>query len=193
MELEECLRISRQLLEHVGSRAREIQQLNRRKENTAWTKAVKTLLREEGDKREHVCLYSDTKRQLHEFLVDFTWWDCNSKVTVMACESEFGRKPEAIGEDFDKLLSVKAHFKLMIFDSYQEKTRTRRTDQILQTLTRHFREFGQHIKGEIYILLDTADLNDKTRTRIWQCMVPQNGQDATLVFKPVATQTSKEN
>jgi hypothetical protein len=158
-----------------------------RRENTAWTAAVKAVLDDLGEK-EYDCLYSNREKQSHEFLVDFTWWDPRSKVTVMACESEFGRKPEAIGEDFDKLLSVKAHFKLMIFDSYQKKTRTKRTDHILQTLTRHFREFGQHIKGEIYVLLDTADLNDKTRTRVWQCVVPKNGQNAALVFKPAAEQ-----
>jgi hypothetical protein len=189
MTLDECLKISSQLLERVDRRARGIQRPDPRKENTAWTKAVKALLREEGNKRRHVCLYSDKKRQVHEFLVDFTWWDSTMKVTVMACESEFGRKPEAIGEDFDKLLSVKAHFKLMIFDSYQKKARTKRTSQIIETLTCHFREFGQHFKGEIYILLDTADLNDKTRTRMWQCVVPKSGKNATLAFKPIAMQT----
>jgi len=188
MNLDRALEISRELLIKVGPRADDIKKLMPRKENTARTAAVKAVLEELGEGKYH-CLYSNKEKESHEFLVDFTWWDPVSSLTVLACESEFGRKPISIGEDFDKLLSVKAEFKMMIFNSYQKKSRTKRTDQILQELILHFRAFGQHIKGEIYILMDTADLNDKTRTRMWQCVISKSGKNAALVFKPVATQT----
>ena|ERR1019366_4397504 len=193
MEIEEAEAICRELLRTVRSRAEKLKKLNPKREFTAWTSAVKAVLEEIGIKKNkhYESLYSSKEKELHEFLVDFTWWDKKNKVTVLACECEFGNtrdepgNPGRVGEDFDKLLSVKASFKLMIFDSYESKKNTGQTQKILHNLSSRFRGFGQHIAGEIYILLDTRDL-DRERQRLWQCVTKKDGRDRSLVFSELS-------
>jgi hypothetical protein len=189
MKIEEAETICHELLKTVRPRAEKLKKLNPKREFTAWTSAVKAVLEAIGMKRNkhYESLYSSKENDLHEFLVDFTWWDKKNKVTVLACECEFGNtrdeagNPGRVGEDFDKLLSVKASVKLMIFDSYESKKNAGQTQKILRNLSSRFREFGQHIAGEIYILLDTRDL-DCERQRLWQCVIKKDGRDRSLAF-----------
>jgi hypothetical protein len=190
MEMDEGIRIARDLLNALRPRAEALHRLQPKKEFTAWTLAVKAILEQLADKK-YECLYSG--KELHEFLVDFTWWDAKSKRTVLACECEFGnprdvaRNPERIGEDFDKLLSVKADLKLMVFDSYASNKEETQVETVLNNLSDRFRNFGQHLDGEVYILLDTWRLGDVPTARLWQCVIKQNGPDKSLHFFEVDT------
>jgi len=197
MELEEAKGICRELIDKVASKAEAWRQSapeRANKEFTSWTAAVKSVLEKIASREQYryESLYSNREKDIHEFLVDFTWWDPRNKTTVLVCECEFGNvrdikgNPGRVGEDFDKLLSVKAMFKLMIFDSYEAKTSDSQVKNILDTLQQHLREFGQHFDGEIYILLDTRDLNDLNRARLWQCVIKQNGPDPSLVLSEIS-------
>jgi hypothetical protein len=194
MEFEEARAICGELQKTLGSRAKELHRLTPKKEFTAWTLAVKAVLEEIGSRtnKNYESLYSCKERDIHEFLVDFTWWDKKDKVTILACECEFGNtrdvpgNPERVGEDFDKLLSVKAFFKLMIFDSYESTNGKCQTQDILQNLQNRFRKFGQHTSGEIYVLLDTREWDDFKRNRLWQCVITRDGHDESLILSEFA-------
>jgi hypothetical protein len=191
ISLSETKEICYELLRTVAPRAEELQKLAPKKYFTAWTSAVKAILEEIG-KKKYASIYSSPEKYLHEFLVDFTWWDEVNKVTILACECEFGNtwdeagNPERVGEDFDKLLSVKALFKLMIFDSYGSKKRGNQLQKIIERLNKSLSEFGQHVAGEIYIALDTCDMNNLERPRLWQCVIEHNGADESLMFIEIA-------
>ncbi len=197
MNLEDAKHICYELIKRLLPRAEELLKLSPQKENTAWTSAVKAVLEEIGGEQNRAyntsyeSIYSSTNNDLHEFLLDFVWWDRNEKSMVLACECEFGnprnkiRDPERIAEDFDKLLSVKSHVKLMIFDSAINNTKDQQTE-ILANIHNRFREFGQHISGEIYLLLDTRKLDDSTMKRFWVCIITQNGHDNSLEFREIS-------
>jgi hypothetical protein len=184
MELEYAESLCKKIVQKLPEKAEALRKLLPMKENTAWTKAIKAIL-EELAQPEYECLYSAPKADNHEFLADFTWWDKNRKRLILACESEFGnprdRKNDLdrIGYDFDKLLSIKAEMKLMIFDSNSLKS-----GQILENLTSRAREFSQHCAGEIYMLLDTVAFEDTTRVRLWGAVIQRDSTNPDLAFMP---------
>jgi len=109
-------------------------------------------------------------------MLDFVWWGRGK--AVLACECEWGNTRDAdrnalrVAEDFDKLLSFKSPFKLMIFDSYsQPDTR----DQVIKLLERYLREFTDHRKSEQYLVIDMCK-----KPAAWLCEITQEGSDPGL-------------
>jgi hypothetical protein len=114
------------------------------------------------------------------------WWqEKGSQRAVLACESEFGNSrypaltPLLVGEDFDKLLSFKSPWKIMIFDSYTDGAETQRL--VIEELNRYLRSFGDHRRGEIYIAIDLCK-----ESKAWSCSIGSDGEDQGLEFKTLA-------
>ena len=128
---------------------------------------------------------------MSEFMLDLVWWkDGPGGYAELACESEFGnlrdpkRNAGRVAEDFDKLLSFKAPFKLMIFDSYgarRDGSNPNRED-VLTVLNRYLREYGDHRIGEQYVLVDMCS----GKAAAWLCPITQEGEDTTLTFQPIS-------
>ncbi len=137
-----------------------------RGEFTRWTAAVKEWLATEAVKYDSFAIYSGPDQR--EFLLDLVWWS-NGKPSsaTLACESEWGntRYPDhnvvLVAEDFDKLLSFKASFKLMIFDSYS-KLDTR--EATIQELNRYLADYNDHRDNEQYLVIDMSQ-----EPAAWQC------------------------
>jgi len=105
--------------------------------------------------------------------VDYCWHDwANREVgnrLLLVCESEWGTK-DRFGEevcwqevevDFEKLLSVKAPFKLLIFTSnFQLDEAQSREDgdfsieYARKRLSASLECYGHHLAGEVYVFLD---------------------------------------
>jgi len=176
--------IVKALLVRVPAEASELN-VDGRTEGKAWTTAVKHVLHQLGTERGYESIYTQRELGVREFLLDFVWWDKKKGVGVLACESEFGNtrfesgNPLLVGEDFDKLLSFKAPLKLMIFDSYTNaKAPTPTRNDILTEVHRYVTEYGYHIAGEVYVLIDFC-----TDPKIWICTVKSEGPGSTLKFE----------
>lgn len=154
-----------------------------RGEFTLWTLAVKTWLAKQCRDRGYTPLSNHEGES--EFLLDFVWWkEAPGARAVLACECEWGntRFPEAmpglVAYDFDKLLSFKALFKLMIFDSYSQQ---HLQDATIETLNRYLQEFGDHRSGEEYVVVDMSNLR-----AAWSAKIETDGEHASLKLQPLS-------
>jgi hypothetical protein len=188
ISIEEIANICQILASEVKAKAEILIVQMPRREDTAWTLAVKATLEEIGSKKGYESLYSNREKGNHEFLLDLVWWDRRDgfDAAALACECELGNKrdelhnPLRVEEDFDKLLSFKAPLKLMIFDSYGTKAGSQNTvDQIITALNGYLQRYRIHIAGETYLLWDCSD-----ESKFWKCDITMNGIDSTLGFEP---------
>jgi hypothetical protein len=129
-------------------------------------------------------IYTD-QQNMSEFLLDLVWWkDGPGGSAVLACEIEWGnmrdprRNPGRVAEDFDKLLSFKAPFKLMIFDSYHNEVIQ---NEVIQELDRYLNEFGDHRIREQYLVVDISPLK-----KAWSCQISKEGHDTSLRLSELA-------
>jgi hypothetical protein len=121
-----------------------------------------------------------------EFLADVTWAEIDrEKRILLACEIEWGTSWQGkthwshVSEAFEKLLPVKAPFKVFIFSSdYTLKgpDRTAKGDSSIEfakeKLKLSLENYGHHLPGEVYILIDFPQTrirngNGKYRSFIW--------------------------
>ena len=100
-----------------------------------------------------------------EWLLDLLWMDKKDWRIVLAVESEWGNQGE-IESDFLKLLSVKAHKKLMIFSS------ANRTQDVMERIRALMVKYPFHLAGEEYMALDIA-MQGVSR---YSFTVPNNGR-----------------
>jgi len=149
----------------------------------AWTKPMKTVLAELG--KTHAgfrSIYTDRSENMRKFMLDFIWWSDNG--AMLACECEWGNSwnpksnPQAVADDFDKLLSFKAPMKLMIFDSYADATLQ---SECLSLLDKYLAQYPSHIEGEQYLLIDFCK-----EFRAWTVTVKKHGLDPSLAFTTLA-------
>ena len=104
-------------------------------------------------------------------MLDVVWWQNKTPGSaLLGCESEWGntRFHEAtmllrVAEDFDKLLSFKAPFKLMIFEAEPDSPNERDT---LAELDRYLREYGDHRESEQYLVINLCD-----KPAAWLCRI----------------------
>ena len=155
-----------------------------RGEFTLWTLAAKHWLASQAQEQGLRAIYTD-QQGMSEFMLDLVWWqDGPGGSAILACEMEWGntrdprRNPGRVAEDFDKLLSFKAPFKLMIFDSYNKKEIQ---SEVIQELNRYLQEYGDHRIGEQYLVVDMSPLNTA-----WLCDINQSGEDASLQLIPLS-------
>jgi len=178
---------ARELLLNVDKLAEggEIERV--RGDGTLWTHAVKHWLELKGKNLGFRSIYTD-RAGMSEFMLDFVWWEDKSDQSPgrarLACEMEWGNRRDPkhnvarVAEDFDKLLSFKALFKLMLFDSYDvEKIQT----DVIAELDRYLQEFGDHRSDELYLVIDVA----AKRHSAWECRISEDGPNSLLRFKPL--------
>lgn len=121
-----------------------------------------------------------------EFLVDVTWTEINKeKRILLACEIEWGTGWHGktywshIAEAFEKLMPVKAPFKVFIFSSDYTLKGSKRTPKgnfsiefAKEKLEASLSNYGHHLPGEVYIFIDFPQThikngNGKYRSFIW--------------------------
>ncbi len=169
----------RSLMPRVRKRAEELQTLKEYAghEQTAWTAALKLILKEDGNKQDCESLYRlNGDDSSSEFLLDFVWWKRfgTSEGALLACESEFGNPRgrsndvEAIGSDFWKLLTFKAPLKMMVFDVISSDGD--RELKILSLLTTFMRSYIAHVEGGLYLFVDASPA-----FKIWYVRISRSG------------------
>ncbi len=153
-------------------------------ESTRWTVAMKEWL--SSIARQHGMRGIHTASDMSEFLLDLVWWhDGPPQGAVLACEMEWGNtrhpqgNPARVVEDFDKLLSVKAPFKLMLFDSYGNAER--RTEMI-SAMDSYLQKFGDHRAGEQYLAIDVSPL-----PHAWLCKISHDSEDSLPKLSALTT------
>jgi hypothetical protein len=94
-----------------------------------------------------------------EFLVDFVLWrrdlgDGNKSGAWIACESEWNRNSEEVLKDFDKLLSFRAPYKVMI---YGANKKPQLGEECRAGFYHYLSTFYWNTGGEAYIFLEFVD------------------------------------
>jgi hypothetical protein len=152
-----------------------------------WTDAVQdafgALLENDGYSNNSEVLPHGTKEDRHSrkdaFLLDFVLWRRdlgkeNEEGAWIACESEWNRDSKSVLEDFDKLLSFRAPYKLMVYSAKEHGT----LGQICRTeFKKRLTGFHWRLSGEIYIFLEFVDSDRKANIYICE---PSKGLDLIL-------------
>ena len=140
-----------------------------RGEYTRWTWAVKEWLAREAPKHDCKAIYSK-RDEMSEFMLDVVWWQNKTPGSaLLGCESEWGntrdtkRNAARVAEDFDKLLSFKAPFKLMIFEAEPDSPNERAT---IAELDRYLSEYDDHRKTEQYLVVNLCN-----KPAAWLCRI----------------------
>src|SRR5258708_478963 len=97
---------------------------------------------------------------------------------VLAVESEWGKLP-AIEDDFDKLVSIKARRKLLLFCTSNHKG----ADVIVKKLESNMRDYPYHLAGEEYMLLEVT----APGAFRYYFRVPSDGRRADVSFESVGS------
>jgi len=150
-----------------------------RGENTAYTLAVKETLKNIAATCSATtkCFYTAAEPGMKEFLLDLVWWDddgIDGALLACECEWQYARfsngeaYPQAVGEDFGKLLVFKAPLKLMIFATPQDSPEIGAC--VIREIERYLRKYRHHVEGEVYLILDFAPA-----PKAWIAIVEQHG------------------
>jgi hypothetical protein len=149
----------------------------------AWTQSVRKRYIEMCPDGCYV-LPSDPLTRRGEYLTDYIWAEEeNGKRVLFASESEWGSGRYGkihwtpVEYDFEKLLAIKAPFKVLIFSSicepYGSKQETNFSfEYAKQRIKASLQNYGHHIPGEVYIFIDFLQTgipggNGKYQSFIW--------------------------
>ncbi len=151
-------------------------------EYTRYTFAVKHCLAQFAIENDCRAIY--TFSGMAEFMLDLVWWQNKTpSKALLACESEWGNTRDVkhnaarVAEDFDKLLSFKAPFKLMIFEADPNSVNESET---IDELNRYLAEYADHRKGEQYLVI-----NLQKHPAAWLCQIAADGPNAQLSLAPL--------
>jgi hypothetical protein len=114
------------------------------------------------------------------------------KRIVLAVESEIDDtkyRQMRIEQDCEKLLAIKAPFKLMIFSSEKHGFTNEKAVEAFQL---YLEPYGQHLQGETYIFVDYNEnnlegINGSFIAHIWQSEL--NGPQTPITLLPVSSAT----
>jgi hypothetical protein len=148
----------------------------------AWTQSVRRRFIE-------ICpegcypLPGDPLTRKGEYLADYTWAEEeNGKRVLLASESEWGSGRfgrihwTPVEHDFEKLLAIKAPFKVLIFSSVCEPDGAMQESDFCfeyarQRIKASLQNYWHHIPGEVYIFIDLPQTrkpgNGKYHSFIW--------------------------
>ena len=85
--------------------------------------------------------------------------------------------PQTVVEDFEKLLSFKSPFKLMLFDSYDDPNLR---VQVMAELTRYLQAYGDHRTDEQYVVIDLWKASGA-----WLSKIAADGHLPHQTFDPI--------
>jgi hypothetical protein len=114
-----------------------------------WTRVITDSLCEMGTRRGFLACGHGSKDN-GEWLLDVVWMGRERHEVVFAAESEWG-KPGDIEDDFDKLMSIKAHDKLMLFTTFLQDS-----PAVVERLESALLKYPYHIEGEEYMALNVT-------------------------------------
>ena len=106
------------------------------------------------------------------------WWE-PGRGTICAAECEWGVAGD-VATAFERLMSVKAPLKLLIFHSrrigFEREDIWLRTDvdAIMKAIGAALLDFGQHVEGEVYLLLERVERESGFRS--YEFHVPASGK-----------------
>lgn len=149
------------LVEKVPEEAKRLGNGNDR----TWTKAAKNVLCSAAGQLEFYAAVTFKGKRYHEWLLDAIWFGPNGDV-LLAVESEWGRTPQAVLDDFAKLMCTKAPLKLMLFQVPKN-----RGDEIASRIGDKLNEYGQNVPGEHYLLINFAN----GEHQCWELELHSNG------------------
>jgi hypothetical protein len=94
----------------------------------------------------------------NEFLVDFVLWrrdfEGSQEGAWIACESEWDQDVKGIEKDFDKLLSFRAPYKVMV---YGANNRVRLGENCREIFRERLSRFRWNTRGEAYIFIEFVE------------------------------------
>lgn len=111
-----------------------------------------------------------------EWLLDVVWMRREGHEVVLAVESEWG-KPGDVEDDFDKLMSIKAQFKLLFFG-----VKSNKCSEMIKRLELLLRKYPYHLEGEEYLAVNVAK---ECATRYHFLVPPCNGVLDAVNFREI--------
>lgn len=130
-----------------------------------WTARLKEVLRKRGIKNGYN-VYPDPEKKDGAWLLDLIWMHRDTGAIHLAVESELGKEREVL-DDFQKLLSVKAPLKVMIYYLFDKP--------FLTEFERYIEAFDQHVPGENYLLIEFAPGRNAPDDRAYLFTVKADG------------------
>jgi len=141
--------------------------------NRLWTRAVKHVLSEMGSKPGIlVCCHGSENG---EWLLDIAWFGREQHEILLAVESEWGKAGD-IEDDFDKLMSIKARCKLLLFATFIHDS-----PAIVERLESALVKYPYHIEGEEYMALNVT----KDAALRYHFRVPHDGRLDSVSFREI--------
>lgn len=157
---------------------------NRDESDRAWTRSIRKRL---IDIRPEYCYASpnNPNKAKGEYLVDYTWEEENNgKRVLLVCESEWGSGRygttnwSPVEYDFEKLLAVKAPFKVLIFSSCCKSSESKPNLEVdfpieytKKKLKKSLENYWHHLPGEVYIFIDFPATGEKDRPGIYRSFI----------------------
>jgi hypothetical protein len=150
----------------------------------AWTQSIRKRLIE--IRPEYCCASPcDPCKAKGEYLVDYTWEEENNgRRVLLACESEWGSGRNGttnwapVEHDFEKLLAVKAPFKILIFSSCCKSSELKPNPEVdfsieyaKKRLKESLENYWHHLPGEVYIYIDFPATGEKDGPGIFRSFV----------------------
>ena len=139
-----------------------------------WTRAIFIQLRVMGEER-GMCVYSSHgPSNKGGWLLDLVWKPQGRREIVLAVESEWGY-PSDVEYDFDKLMSVKSRYKLLLFNTGNQKE----SEEVRRRIKQSMEAYPYHLAGEEYLALDVKGIGIFR----YYFRVPTNGPLAAVDFE----------
>ena len=167
--------------------------------NKEWTRSIRRRLNSICPSGCYMCPPNPDSSK-DEFLVDFTWRESEfGQRILLAGESEwatdrYGKETRwsLVEEDFEKLLSVKAPFKVLIFSSDCDVVESQGTVEgafsigfAKHRLKASLEGYGHHLAGEVYVFIDFPATDEKSgpgRFQSFTWQVKHFGDAGDVVF-----------
>jgi hypothetical protein len=153
--------------------------------NKEWTRSIRRRLKALCPSGCYICP-PDPESPKGEFLVDFAWGENEfGQRILLAGESEwaadrYGKKTYwgLVDEDFEKLLAIKAPFKLLIFSSDSRLADSKgavdggfSNGTAKTELKASLEGYSHHLAGEVYIFVDFPATGDPTSPGVFQSFI----------------------
>lgn len=160
------------------------------------TRAIKRAMDQLGRTLNHTVSFSDNGDRRHDrdWTLDLVWWNPGAGVAA-ALKCEWGNAGSVVTQ-FQKLLGIKAPLKVMVLSTRRagaerpDVLQRKDTSAMLHALGHSVIDFGQHVSGEHYLLLELVE--EENTFRAYEFFVTMDGKlgapfdSALQVFRRLA-------